>query len=87
MPSHPLTCASQWYDALSELHHALGDVDMRASVWAARAVHAETRRALALEAYGSWLQATRGCGAHVAAAHTWLRRARGCDAHVAAART
>jgi len=43
-----------WYDALASLHSALGDRDGHAAVWKQRALHAETRRALALEQYGAW---------------------------------
>jgi len=45
---------TQWYDALADVHAALGDVDSRAAVWQQRALHDETRRALNLERYGAW---------------------------------
>jgi len=45
---------TQWYDALGEVHCSLGDRDSHAAVWKQRALHDETRRALALEQYGAW---------------------------------
>jgi transformation/transcription domain-associated protein len=45
---------TQWYDALADVHSALGDADARAAVCQQRALHHETRRALALGRYGAW---------------------------------
>ena len=58
----------QWYDALSELSSQLHDRDLYCALWAKRAAHPETRRALALEQYGAWHAAQ---AAYVECMHRW----------------
>ena len=49
-----LPAEAQAFDTLLELHETLNDRDAVCAVWARRAVHAESRTAVALEQYGAW---------------------------------